>query len=131
MARRVKGKSLSEQLAEGQAAPSIHWEEVEDGWRPRVIVAGIVIVLEVRPLREFLKGERDAILVQMTLALCEPLFDTPKYLVHPETYAMAKNPDWGLLPYIEPSTEDSSVYVKVTPEPSAEQKRAGENLEVI
>ena len=81
-------------------------------------------------MKQFLKGERDAILVWVKQAVSEPLFGAPYLLVNDQTLKSARNPDWDLLPYLEESPTDPSTLVLVTPTPSMSQEAAGNKLVV-
>tara|TARA_R110000851_G_scaffold39729_4_gene100703 strand:- start:999 stop:1466 length:468 start_codon:yes stop_codon:yes gene_type:complete len=106
--------------------PRISWEEGPTGWVPTIYLANISMPLEPRPLQGFMKGERDAILVWIKQALSDSLFGTPVYLVNHESGAMAKNPDWDMLPFIVRHADGK--WVEVEQEPSDEQLEASAGL---
>lgn len=80
--------------------PHIVWTEDDDlGWQPTIYVATLSMPLRHRPIKQFLKGERDAIMVWLKIALSEMLFDVPCYIHNEKTMKTVKNPDWVNLPY--------------------------------
>lgn len=106
--------------------PRVSWEEGIGGWVPTIYLANISIPLEARPIQGFKKGERDAILVWIKQALSDALFGCPVYLVNQETGAMAKNPDWDMLPFIVQHADGK--WVEVEQEPSDEMLNAAAEL---
>ena len=107
--------------------PFLAWTETATGWFAEVTVANIIFPLEERPFKGFHKGERDAILTFIKMALSEVLFDYPCYIVNNNTQKFVVNPDWRLLPYHEP-TPDGKGYVEVKPEATPMQLNVEECL---
>lgn len=128
MSKRTSQIRNAKKQVEGQQPPRLFWVEGEDGHTPVIQIANIIMPLDPRPVPEFAKGERDAILVYIKQMLSEILFDVPVYLVHPKTGVSARNPDWDLQEYYEMDPLDPKSVIKVTPTPSVEQTEAGERL---
>tara|TARA_A200000159_G_scaffold59354_1_gene54956 strand:+ start:8185 stop:8589 length:405 start_codon:yes stop_codon:yes gene_type:complete len=127
MPKRSVSKKV-ENFPEKQKPVSLVWSETDEGHVPVIYLADKVIELMPRPVPEFGKGERDAILVWINNIVAEALFNTPVRLFSAGGNASARNPDWDLLRYWELDPEDSSSYRIVDPEPTKDQVDASDKL---
>ena len=80
----------------------VYWLLNDSGWWIPVVYLGAKeLPLEPRPEREFIEGEREAILVRISSEIAERLFGCPRYLFG-NTGQIAKNPAWDELPTLVP-----------------------------
>ena len=129
MAKRKTNASKKTKEVRAANPPCLVWDKTADGWIPSVYIANISFPLEERPFKGFRKGERDAILVWIKQALSDVLFGTPIYLVNDKNGAMAKNPDWDMLPFF--MQDASGSWLEIEREPSDEQIAAGNQLKIL
>ena len=94
------------------------WIETKGGFIPIVVVGKITVQLEPRPVRMFMAGEREALMVQLGNEIMKEMFGHYRFIPNEHGH-IVENPAWAELESFDPNDQGEE------PEPEPENTIVG------